>query len=234
MGYRENQLRLQLVVPKVHRTDILREAHDNSNHLGITQAFERLFTNYYWPNLLNDAATYCASCQSCQLKKSPNQRPIGQLQPPCRRTIPDRRHRLPRRNRYLLVAVDYRTKWIETRAIRAHDSTASAHFFWQPIVLRHGASKVFVSDKGSQFLSGQMQEVLKLPGTEHRTTTAYNPRCNGLTESYNGVISEEIPHYLSKDHRDWDRLLSSTHSPSTSATRKQRSIPRSNSSMDVN
>ena len=217
MSYQENRLHFQLCIPKVLQIKLLQHAHDECSHQGITRTFARLFAKYFWQGMLRSVADYCCSCETCQMKKSPKQRPSGFLQ---HMPVSGPFHTVGidftgpfveshKRNRYMIVAVDHHTKWIEIRPVPAQTAAAAAHFFYEQIVMRHGAPRVLISDQGTQFLSELMQKLLNLLGVEHRTTTAYHLQTNGLTERYNGVIKEAISHYTSADQRDWDRLLPS-------------------------
>lgn len=74
----DGQQRLLLVISKISRTSVLHEAHDSlcGGHLEISRTYERIRQGFFWPKCLNEVATYCASCVSCQEKKIPleNQR----------------------------------------------------------------------------------------------------------------------------------------------------------------
>lgn len=54
-----------------------------------------------------------------------------------------------------------------------------------------------------------MQEIFRLFGIRHKTTTAYNPKADGLTERMNGVFKKAISHYTQVNHRNWDDVIPS-------------------------
>lgn len=49
-----------------------------------------------------------------------------------------------------------------------------------------------------------MKLLLKSLETNHRTTTAYHPRANGLMERLNDTLSDRLSMYVSMDHQDWE------------------------------
>lgn len=121
-----------------------------------------------------------------------------------------------RRNRYIILAVDHLSKWTEVRPVKSATSTVPAHFFYEQIILKHGVPLVMIRDQDSHFLGKFMQEVFQLFGTKHNTTTAYNPKVDGLTERMNGVFKKAISHYTNIKHRNWDDVIPLvTFSPNT-------------------
>ena len=110
-------------------------------------------------------------------------------------------------NRYIIVAVDYLTKWVETAALPDGTAGQAARFFVEHIVFRHGAPKALVSDNGRNFVAEMMENVLHLMETNHKTSSKYHPQANGLWERQMHTFSDMISMYVSSDHRDWDETL---------------------------
>jgi hypothetical protein len=213
--HRDDRVWLLLVIPAQLQKEVLQQAHDDSGHFGIARTYDRIHEKYFWPNCLSDVVRYCSTCESCQMKKNPQTRPGGFLQPiPVQgpfHTIgidycgPFTTSR--RRNKYLLVAVDHLTKWVEAKAVPAATAANAAHFVMERIILRHGAPACILSDRGSHFVNSLLKNLLDLLGIAHSTTTSYNPQANGLTERMNKTLSIAISHYVSSDHKDWDELV---------------------------
>ncbi len=84
-------------------------------------------------------------------------------------------------NAFILVFVDYFSKWVEIVAVRASKMLSE-------VFSRHGAPAYLISDRGSPFVSDLFERVLTLLGTEHRLTTAYHPQTNA-TERVNSEDS---------------------------------------------
>ena len=65
----------QIVVPTVHRREVLELAHDLpvSGHLGVRKTYNRVLQHFFWPGLKRDVAKWCKECHTCHLGGKPNQ-----------------------------------------------------------------------------------------------------------------------------------------------------------------
>lgn len=161
-------------------------------------------------------ARYVASCVLCQRRKRPTTPPSGLLQPlPCPASPfevvgIDLYGPLPKTsngNRWIVTAVDHLTRYAETACIQSGSAAEVADFFLRNILLRHGAPRVLLSDRGKVFLSSLLTEVLRASNTIHKTTSSYHPQTNGLTERFHRTLSDMIAMYISPDHTNWDAIL---------------------------
>src|SRR5690606_25250726 len=175
-------------------------AHDHpvGGHLGFAKTYERIREKYFWCGLLRDVSHYVRSCVQCQRRKHSRLSNAGFMQPLGIPTAPfemlgiDFFGPLPHSdtgNRYILVAVDYLTRYAEARAVPAATAEHVAQFFLDNIVLRHGAPRILLSDRGRQFVSRLVNAFLRHCNTIHKTTTSYHPQCNGLTERFNHTLA---------------------------------------------
>mmetsp|Transcript_17600 Transcript_17600/g.22840 ORF Transcript_17600/g.22840 Transcript_17600/m.22840 type:complete len:104 (+) Transcript_17600:1159-1470(+) len=72
---------------------------------------------------------------------------------------------------------------------------------------RYGCPRVLLSDRGAIFLSKIMRAVYEIFLIEKRSTTPYNPKCNGLCERLNKTLIEIISKYVNSGQTDWDDFL---------------------------
>src|SRR5690606_37769323 len=91
--------------------------------------------------------------------------------------------------------------------VPAATAESVAQFFLHYIVLRHGAPRILLSDRGRQFVSRLVNEFLRHCNTIHKTTTSYHPKCNGLTERFNHTLADMISAFVNYRHSDWDKIL---------------------------
>ncbi|UYV77425.1 K02A2.6-like [Cordylochernes scorpioides] len=112
-----------------------------------------------------------------------------------------------RGNSWILVCTDYYSRYIETAALPRGTAEEIADFFLQKVVLRHGAPKTVISDRGSCFLSKLFKDVLKICNTLHRKTTSYHPQTNGQTERMNRTLADMMAMYIDERHQNWDEIL---------------------------
>jgi transposase InsO family protein len=207
-----------LVIPKQIRGDILKSLHDapTAGHLGFAKTYDRIKRKYYWPGLYGSTRRYVSHCRECQRRKSPPQRPPGQLQPIKPPDVPfakigiDLLGRFPvtrEGNRWIIVGTDYLTRFTVTRALPTSEAIEIAKFIVEEIILKHGAPREMISDRGRSFLSNLVRDINQLCQTSHLLTTAYHPQTNGLTERFNKTLADMLSMYVDVDQRNWDTIL---------------------------
>ena len=218
-GKRSSTPKSQLVVPASLRHEILVNVHDlpTGGHLGVNKTYAKLRERYFWPKIYMDVQHWCLSCEHCAMKKTPRQRQTSPLLPipveaPFEKVSCDISGPWPvthDNNRYILVFIDMCTKWPEAFAIPNIEAKTVAEIFVKEIVSRHGAPRVLLSDRGSNFLSSLFREVCFLMNTEKIFTSGYRPQTNGLVERFNGTLAQSLSMYVSSDQKDWDQHLNS-------------------------
>ncbi|SCV66471.1 Integrase core domain protein [Anaplasma phagocytophilum] len=210
--------RLLLVIPKPLRRTVLAAFHDDptAGHLGTYKTYARLRSRYFWPGMYRAVEKYVQSCVPCQTRKTSPHASDGQLMPlPCPERPFDRvgidlYGPLPMSSaghRWIVVAIDHLTRYAETAPLISATAQEIAQFFLSSIVLRHGAPRFLLSDRGTAFLSALVQEVLAASRVIHQLTSAYHPQTNGLTERFNRTLSQMVSMYISNDHRNWHSIL---------------------------
>ncbi len=107
----------------------------------------------------------------------------------------------------IIVAVDYLTKWVETRAMRTATAREAAEFFVEDIVLRHGAPESVAKDFRKCVIADFTKEIMRLMEVDHRTTTPYNPQANGLVKRLNHTLADMLSIYINSTHTNWDVIL---------------------------
>lgn len=79
-------------------------------------------------------------------------------------------------NKYILVVVDYVSKWIKAIASTTNNARVVIKMFKNNIFLGFGVSRLVISDKGSYFISKIFERLLHKYGVRHRVTTSYHPQ----------------------------------------------------------
>lgn len=207
-----------LVVPRTLRKDVCFSHHADpqSAHAGVLKTYTRLRQRYYWRGMYTFVRKYIRACPECQRRKTPAPKPAGMLQPlPCPARPFDRvgidlygpLPHTPSGNRWIIVAVDYLTRYAETAALSAAAAPDVGGFILRNLILRHGAPKELLSDRGRVFLSEAVEALMAECKIVHRTTTAYHPQTNGLAERFNRTLGDMIAMYIASDHLNWDTVL---------------------------
>jgi len=110
-------------------------------------------------------------------------------------------------NEYILVAVDYVSKWVEAVATQKADGKTVLKFLKKNIFTRFGTPRAILSDGGSHFCNKQFDALLAKYGVKHRTALAYHPQTNGLAELSNREIKQILQKTVSSTGKDWSLKL---------------------------
>ncbi|KAM7301434.1 putative histone demethylase [Ixodes scapularis] len=190
---------------------------------------------YYWPRLPKTVHLYTRSCHECQRGKKLPTKPSGLLHPisppstPFQQIAMDLLGPFPPStlgNRWIIVATDYLTRYVETKVLPSGTAVEVAKFFIESIFLRHGTPEILITDRGSSFMAQLTQEILRLSGTGHRRTSGYHLQTNGLTERLNKTIADMISMYVDVEHKTWDEVLPHvTFAYNTAVQETTRAIP---------
>nr|GEV85989.1 reverse transcriptase domain-containing protein [Tanacetum cinerariifolium] len=84
----------------------------------------------------------------------------------------------PRRNKYILVAVDYLLKWVEAKALPTNDARVVCKFL-KSLFARFGTPHAIISDRGTHFCNDQFAKVMLKYGVTHHLATTYHPQTSG-------------------------------------------------------
>ncbi|GKB68948.1 reverse transcriptase domain-containing protein [Tanacetum coccineum] len=83
-----------------------------------------------------------------------------------------------RGNKYILVAVDYLSKWVEAKALPTNDARVVVKFL-KSLFSRFGAPRAIISDRGTHFCNDKFDKVMSKYGVTHRLSTPYHPQTVG-------------------------------------------------------
>ena len=110
-------------------------------------------------------------------------------------------------NQYILLAVDYVSKWVEVKALPTNDAAMVINFLQKQIFTRFGTPRVIISDEGSHFCNRKFASVMDKFGVNHRVATAYHPQTNGPAEVSNREIKRILEKVVSPTRKDWSLKL---------------------------
>jgi transposase InsO family protein len=109
---------------------------------------------------------------------------------------------------YILVAVNYVSKWVEALPCRAADAMHSKRMFHEVIFPRYGVPRIVISDAGSHFIDRTFRKVLTEVGVDHRIATPYHPQTSGQAETSNKQIKNiQQKHRTSKSRISFSEAL---------------------------
>ena len=110
-------------------------------------------------------------------------------------------------NKFIFVAVDYVSKWVEAVALPTNDARVVVNFLQKNIFFRFGTPKAIINDGRKHFCNRQFEAQLTKYGVTHHVVTPYHPQTSGQVE----VSNREMKHILEKTVNisctDWVRKL---------------------------
>ncbi|GJS88038.1 reverse transcriptase domain-containing protein [Tanacetum coccineum] len=111
-----------------------------------------------------------------------------------------------RGNKYILVAVDYVSKWVEAQALPTNDARVVVKFL-KGLFARFGVPKALSSDRGTPFCNSQLEKALLKYEATHKISMAYHPQTNGQTEVTNRAIKRILERSVEYNLKDWSEKL---------------------------
>ncbi|KAL4285180.1 hypothetical protein GQ457_16G020340 [Hibiscus cannabinus] len=110
-------------------------------------------------------------------------------------------------NLYILLVVDYVSKWVETIATTHNDAKTVQRFIKKNIFTHFGTPRVIISDEGRHFDNRSIAAALRKLGINHKLSTAYHPQTNGQAEVSNREIKSILEKVVNPNRKDWTLRL---------------------------
>lgn len=198
------------IIPSSLRATVLELAHEG--HPGIVRMKQRCREAVWWPGIDGEIEAFVRDCVACTVSGKSARPTPGPLQPAPLPSGPWRKLALdfageftaaPSHQRYLLVAMDYYSKWPEV-AVCSSATSAVVIDFLTGLFDRFGLVEEVVTDNGVQFTSSEFSDFLQSLGIRHCRTALYNPSANAEAERLNRVLKDGIKAALAdgKSFRD--------------------------------
>jgi hypothetical protein len=179
--------------------ELMKEIHAGlcGAHIGSRPLLRKVFRQrIYWPKAALDAADLVQKCENCQKcdrdhKQASSLTQLIQPTWPLQRWGLDLLGPLPPAQenwKYVVVAVEYFSKWIEAKPLATITSATVQKFFWQNIVCRFGVPKAITVDNGTQFDAEMFKAFCDQIGTKIHFASVRHLESNGLVERANGII----------------------------------------------
>ena len=187
-------------VPEEEMSSILSHCHylECGGHFrGNRTAAKVLQSSFYWPTLFRDAHAYVSACDRCQRMGSISRRDEAPLKGILEVEMFDvwgidfiGPFPSSYSNKYILLAVDYVSKWVEAIATQTNDAKVVLKFLKKNIFTKFGTPRALISDEGSHFCNKWVEKLLLKYGVRHRIALAYHPQTNGMAEVSNQEIKD--------------------------------------------
>lgn len=205
-------------VDKEEALYFMREVHEGicGDHMaGKALAHKILRQGYYWPKMHKECKNFTKKCHQCQLFSNMSWKapalPAAILSP-----IPfavwgiDIMGPFPRAKgdlQYVMVAIDYMTKWAEAKALKNITQDDAIRFVKEQVITRFGIPVVLISDNGTQFVGAKFTKFLSDHGIKHKKASVCHPQSNGQVEVTNRIIVRGLEKRLTTSKKKWPHEL---------------------------
>ncbi len=196
------------------RASLVEQAHSSAGHWGVRRTASSLAHTYWWTGLVADVRAVCRGCAACERRRG-----LFGTEPPLLNTLPvkglfyrfgvDLAGPLPTTKSgmsYVMLAVDHFSKNLTTAALPNKEAATVAAAFKERVLCVYGAPAEVLTDQGTEFrdvFDRQLQEA----NIDHRTTTAYHPQANGLTERAVQSVKRALGKLAACEPDRWDAHL---------------------------
>ncbi|WKA00159.1 hypothetical protein VitviT2T_018546 [Vitis vinifera] len=204
-------------VPEEEQQGILSHCHENAfgGHFASQKtAMKVLQSGFTWSSLFKDSHIMCRSCDRCQrLEKltKRNQMPMNPI------LIVDLFYvwgidfmgpfSMSFGNSYILVGVDYVSKWVEAIPCKYNDHRVVLKFLKENTFSRFGVPKAIISDGGTHFCNKPFETLLVKYGVKHKVATPYHPQTSGQVDLANREIKNILMKVVITSRKDWSIKL---------------------------
>src|SRR4051812_6930317 len=115
--------------------------------------------------------------------------------------------RTPQGHRYIFVAIDHFSKWVEAVPSEQADAQSIIKFIYDDIICHHGIPTLLTSDRGTEFVNELLATLTTVYKIKHIKTTAYNPQANGQVECTNRTIKDILSKITPRSTGNWSHYL---------------------------
>ncbi|CAA7040853.1 unnamed protein product [Microthlaspi erraticum] len=204
-------------IPEEEVEGILFACHSSSyaGHFATYKTVSKVLqAGFWWPTMFKDAHAFISRCDACQR--------MGNI---------SKRNEMPQNfilevevfdvwgidfmgpfptsfgDQYILVAVDYVSKWVEAIASPTNDAQVVIKMFKSIIFPRFGVPRIVISDGGSHFINRIFANLLKKHGVTHKVASPYHPQTSGQVEISNRELKSILQKTTGKTRKDWSAKL---------------------------
>ncbi len=204
----------QYVVPVALRGLVLKGVHDDAGHQGQHRTLWLARQRFYCNSMENDIKLYVSQCKRCVLSKTPEPEARAPLvsittTAPLELVCIDfwTAEDVNNKSVDVLVITDHFTKLVCAYVCPNQTAKSVAHVLWNNLFCIYGFPARIHSDKGANFESSLIAEMLKLSGVSKSRTTPYHPMGNGQTERFNHTLGDMISSLPPRSKVNWPQML---------------------------
>ncbi|XP_039029195.1 LOW QUALITY PROTEIN: uncharacterized protein LOC120163293 [Hibiscus syriacus] len=198
--------------------NVIKEVHSGicgTHANGLSMARKIMRYGYYWATMYTDCIDYARKCHKCQIYADKIHVPpsplhvmtapwpfsmwgidvIGAITP-----------KASNGHCFILVAIDYFTKWVEAASYTNIKRSTVCKFIKKEIICRYGLPERIITDNALNLNNKMMTELCTQFKIKHANSVAYRPKMNGAVEAANKNIKRIITK-TTETYKDWHEKL---------------------------
>lgn len=211
---RAGRKRYQLVLPNSLKAVVLKGTHDDAGHQGQSRTLHLVRQRFFWSGMDGEVKKYVSHCKRCVVSKT--------LEPEARAPLESIKTSAPLElvcidfwsaegkngeNVDVLVATDHFTKLALAFPCPNQTAKVVAQKLWNQFFCTYGFPVRIHSDRGANFESHLISELLQLSGVKKSHTTPYHPMGNGQTERFNRTLGNMIRSLPARTKERWPQMI---------------------------
>uniref|UniRef100_A0A2N9IBH5 RNA-directed DNA polymerase n=1 Tax=Fagus sylvatica TaxID=28930 RepID=A0A2N9IBH5_FAGSY len=118
----------------------------------------------------------------------------------------ERRDSASNGHEFILVAIDYFTKWVEACSFKNVTQVAVTRFVKNNIICRYGMPEMLITDNASNLNNRMMDQLCQQFKIQHHNSAPYRPKMNGAVEAANKNV-KKILSKMTETYKDWHEHL---------------------------
>ena len=203
-------------MPEEEQQEILSHCHENAcdgHFASQKRTMKVLQSGFYRPSLFKEAHQMCRVCDRCQRLGKLSRRNMMPLNPILVVELFDvwgidfmGPFPTSYRYAYILVGVDYVSKWVDSIPCKTNDHRVVLKFLKANIFSRFWVPKDIISDRGSKFCNKSFENLMAKYGVQHKLATPYHPQISSQVELANREIKTILMKVVNNNRKDWSLM----------------------------
>ncbi|GLT87856.1 hypothetical protein SLE2022_059130 [Rubroshorea leprosula] len=205
-------------VDEIEAKQVMTEVHEGicgTHANGRMLARKILRAEYYWLTMEHDCIKYAQACHKCQIYVDHINAPpslLHNMSAPwsfsmwCIDVIGAINPKACNGHQFILVAIDYFTKWVEATSYASVTKKVVTRFIKREIICRYGQPEAIITDNASNLNNDMMTALCKQFKIKHLNSSPYRPKMNGAVEAANKNIKKILARMI-VTCRDWHEML---------------------------
>jgi hypothetical protein len=197
---RSGEVTLEVIENSDRFMAVMREMHDGMGHRQYTTIIHHFAGRFFMPCAAKLIKNYIRSCHKCQQYARNNPITAPGYSPKAQDVFShwslDFAGPFPEDMgsgaTYVIFGVDFLSRWVEARAVKAADAKAAADFLYEDIICKFGLPESIQSDNGSHFINAVISHLNEILKIKHKRSTPYYPQSNGRVERVVGTIKSML------------------------------------------